>query len=408
MRRPRRPLLLIGPLVLTLAACGTARDGHTFRTFEEDGVVHAENTGGPKYEEDLFRLEKVLTLQEDPQNEESLLVRPSVFYEGPDGRFYVMDGGAHRVAVFDASGDFVTSYGRPGQGPGEFTWMERMTLIGDEICVFDSQQTRLTRLGLDGTILETLQPRVQGPVGVLQRLEDGRLFIRENRGSWGDTYLVHASTGYLMDEAGSDTLAVWTTRTHPTGQIRIDPNGMRGAYGMPFSTPAFLEYSAALGFLHVDGHVPEFEVYDDSGDLRMVVSTDLPQRPFDPMVADLYAQYVERRSELLAREGRGPYKPPIEWQWPENAPYWTWPYVDPGGHVWLLDAVQKDLRLPGEPYQTHVFAPSGEYLGTTPVPSYSNSIRSGRLCAVVPDLETGELIPTVCRLVPKPESFVYP
>ncbi|MFO7768323.1 MAG: hypothetical protein R6W82_05140 [bacterium] len=47
MHRSPFGLPLIALLTLTLGACGTVQDSHTFRTYEEDGVVHAVNTGGP-------------------------------------------------------------------------------------------------------------------------------------------------------------------------------------------------------------------------------------------------------------------------------------------------------------------------------------------------------------------------
>ena len=33
---------------------------------------------------------------------------------------YVSEGGKHRVSVFTSEGQFVTSFGRRGKGPGEF------------------------------------------------------------------------------------------------------------------------------------------------------------------------------------------------------------------------------------------------------------------------------------------------
>jgi hypothetical protein len=39
---------------------------------------------------------------------------------GPDGRVYVLDAGSARVLVFDSEGGFITQWGRPGTGAGEF------------------------------------------------------------------------------------------------------------------------------------------------------------------------------------------------------------------------------------------------------------------------------------------------
>jgi hypothetical protein len=91
------PVLLLG---LLIACGGGPPGGHRFRTYTEEGVRVAETTGGPAYAEPLFRFEEVLQLKQDPAQEASLLNRISSFDRGPDGRYYVLDGGDQRVVVF--------------------------------------------------------------------------------------------------------------------------------------------------------------------------------------------------------------------------------------------------------------------------------------------------------------------
>jgi len=39
---------------------------------------------------------------------------------GPNQRIYVLDAGNARIQVFDSQGQYLTQWGRPGSGPGEF------------------------------------------------------------------------------------------------------------------------------------------------------------------------------------------------------------------------------------------------------------------------------------------------
>jgi len=48
-----------------------------------------------------------------------------------DGRIYVLDSGNHRVQVFEADGTFLRSFGKEGQGPGEFVRPDWIALAGD-------------------------------------------------------------------------------------------------------------------------------------------------------------------------------------------------------------------------------------------------------------------------------------
>ncbi len=45
---------------------------------------------------------------------------PSDVAIGAGGRIYVVDGGNHRIAVFSPSGQFLSAFGRKGEGHGEF------------------------------------------------------------------------------------------------------------------------------------------------------------------------------------------------------------------------------------------------------------------------------------------------
>lgn len=82
-----------------------------------------------------------------------------------DGRFIVGDGAELRLAVFAPDGQSVTSWGRGGDGPGEFRsiggiWVEQ----GDTIGVWDPRAHRVTRFEPDGSVAR-VDPIRFGPGG---------------------------------------------------------------------------------------------------------------------------------------------------------------------------------------------------------------------------------------------------
>ncbi len=74
----------------------------------------------------------------------------------PDGEIYVSDGyGNSAVHRFSASGEHMTTWGRPGSGPGEFTtphaiWVDR----ADRVLVADRENNRVQLFDRDGRFLE--------------------------------------------------------------------------------------------------------------------------------------------------------------------------------------------------------------------------------------------------------------
>lgn len=128
----------------------------------------------------------------------------------PNGSIAAIDQLAGLVRVFDRTGTYVRSVGRPGRGPGELSrsangvyWLD-----GDSLVVLDPGEKRLTVFAPDGTVDTTMSlppaPNGQG----WSRLGDGSFLMRgltigraDGRFTFWDALLRVAANG-----ASSDTL----------------------------------------------------------------------------------------------------------------------------------------------------------------------------------------------------------
>jgi hypothetical protein len=85
-------------------------------------------------------------------------------------RILVADSGNHRLQAFDDLGDFVTAYGSPGSGPGQFNNPQGLAASEDgRVVVADRDNHRLQVLSFDGTDFDFQQiitAGLQAPVGV--------------------------------------------------------------------------------------------------------------------------------------------------------------------------------------------------------------------------------------------------
>ena len=74
-------------------------------------------------------------------------------------RIYLADWTGQRVAAFDASGAYAGSYGRSGDGPGEFRNPSAVSLDPDGILtVWDTGRQMLSRWSSEGELLNEQRP----------------------------------------------------------------------------------------------------------------------------------------------------------------------------------------------------------------------------------------------------------
>jgi hypothetical protein len=69
----------------------------------------------------------------------------------PSGQIVVPLAAFGEIRIFDPDGRLATTYGRPGEGPGEFRDLSSAWVRGDTIEAFDAELVRITRFHLDGT-----------------------------------------------------------------------------------------------------------------------------------------------------------------------------------------------------------------------------------------------------------------
>jgi hypothetical protein len=74
---------------------------------------------------------------------------------GVNGEIVVLDNMHSEVRVFDADGRFLRTFGRSGEGPGEFLSGTRLLIRGDHVIVLDPFQRRLVTFTHSGEHVDT-------------------------------------------------------------------------------------------------------------------------------------------------------------------------------------------------------------------------------------------------------------
>lgn len=151
----RRSSLLL--LILTVtAACAEPLELADWRIDVPPGTEVIGLPAVPPNERsrETVRLVDDLVIGDDADNAEALLYRPLAIVAAADGRMFVADRGDSRVVMFAPDGQYLGSFGREGQGPGEFGSIFGLAISGNRILVDDYGNNRLSVWSLGGELVD--------------------------------------------------------------------------------------------------------------------------------------------------------------------------------------------------------------------------------------------------------------
>lgn len=415
-------------LVLSLVhstACGpnapTDASSHRFTVTVEDGVEVALTTGGPRHEGDIFEYEKVLTMRPDPGVPESYIGYAGVMTMAEDGTILVADQQADRIVAFAPDGSFVRTFGRRGQGPGEFQIVALLEVVDGVLWAEDVVAQRSHAFALDGTLLRTvtIPAQARGERGLIDGewwiLSDNRIVVsklgsgrEEQRNTVRAEMLVIDGDGNALARAETPWLSV-------TESVQPADLSEAGSVDLQFRGLPAGQYSRDHGFFLMRPDQPEVRVYDLEGDLIRILRVDLPPRP---VTRDDRFRVEQRLEEELQRalnpDETASYRPdPERARFARDNPryvdpkdYWQGMFIDDQGFVWLMP-LPDDGGFQSDPSRTAwlVLSPEGEFLGRTTAPG--RHFHRGHVLTTEEDPESGERLPVLYRMRPTVRQIDY-
>ena len=151
-----------------------------------------------------------------------------------DGNVYVTDTLNNRVEIFDADGNFISLFGKNGDGPGTFAPAKGIALDADgHIWVADEMQDRLQVFNREGQLLTyiglghgELPGQFKALVGVAIDKQN-RVFATEQYPGRVQMFRYVTDAEAAADKAKYDE----ESRKPPLGARRQQPGGVRQAHG---------------------------------------------------------------------------------------------------------------------------------------------------------------------------------
>jgi hypothetical protein len=368
------------PVVLLLVSAGCAAGVDSGRhAIERDsaGIIIVENSGPwPEWlvadTPDL----RIGVREGDPQLQ---LFRVRFAARLRDGRVVVVDGGSAQVRWYGSAGDYRSSAGRQGEGPGEFRDPRSGILApGDTLILHDSRNRRLTWLSPAETNAREEPLPGSGDVQLLGVLGEGGLAFTRTQQTFhfgtNQTYTWTRDSVAIgvWSPAGADTLVRLAAGEHA--------QWLRFTNGVPTHT-----MQMPLPFAHVTAsgatresivlarsEAGQLEFLDRAGNLRRIARAGAPPLPVTGADRDRYVEFsvesARRRSspnlsevstdarDRLAILPEGHVMPPFDRV-----------LVDSEDRIWVRDWVP--VWAPPVPRAWTVYGPDGRVRARAVMPA---------------------------------------
>lgn len=124
-----------------------------------DGVIHVTNTGTPP----RWQLTEIASVGPRSLRETGSPEEFGGVYDialGPGESVYVADGVNNEIRVFGLDGSHRFTFGRSGEGPGEFARLYSVVWLDDRLLALDTEQGRISEFTAEGEYLG--QRRIRG------------------------------------------------------------------------------------------------------------------------------------------------------------------------------------------------------------------------------------------------------
>lgn len=356
-----RAQVVCGLLALTIACdqrSPTSETGDLTTAIDTvNGVIRVTNTGDPPE----WRLTQVVSIGPKSIAETGApdeFGRVSSAALGPDESLYVADMLNSEVRVFGTDGAHRRTFGREGEGPGEFTGLYSVAWIGGRLLALDYHLGRITEFSGDGEVLgERRMPgRISGHPSNLRFFHAGpdetyviTWVVAEGRRS-------RRFAGHDGGGATGDTLPFLASPRSAPGEMACEYNeGWVSFFDIPFG-PSFVQHPGPAGVMYTAVTGDYRIAVTRDGDTLRVIERTIPAEP----VSDEEWETGNQEFRDFMAETPGAVCDPPRPARPDAKPFIEDFFLAPDGKLWV-----EVVRTAGNRWE--LFDAEGRLLGSFPV-----------------------------------------
>jgi len=169
--------LLIVFAVFLIISCGQPKSAWKGSIEEIDGITVVRNPKEPIYGEDVLTLEEDLVIGEEVGEVELVFLSVRTFKIDDEENIYVLDSKAHKIKVFDKTGQLVKAFGKKGQGPGELDFPTNIELYSEnQLIVFNMRGRKMSLFSKNGEFIKDLPMEKLGRISRIRVDSQGSFY----------------------------------------------------------------------------------------------------------------------------------------------------------------------------------------------------------------------------------------
>jgi len=346
----KKSSIIICFLALCLVSCGPKQN--KIEKLTEDGIEiilnHVEPYSFPD-EPGTLRLERLFSIDaEELEIFEAGLIDMETFDVDTEGKIYIIrwSSDENYIFKFDRDGNFLKSFCRRGQGPGEVEWGGTIYISNEnELFVKEPHQRKFASYSREGDFLRETQ---LDKIYTLKQLKNGNYYIH-----WmvEDIIQRRYKFHYAICSSQFDNFRKLDTfefqRSQPS-ERKITVGNARMITGTSFQHVFFGD--AEEGY--------EISAYDLNGDIQFRFRKDYEKAP----ISDDYKKaYLGRIREDIRNS--------FEINFHEYWPPFQYMFTDEGGRIYIMTYEQGENE---KEYMFDIFNPEGIFIGRVGIPNWKD------------------------------------
>jgi len=351
--------LVIATFLLLLAFMAAAQVKWKGTVAKEGDVTVVRNPKEPLYNTPILELKEELSLGDSQAQGDYAFGQIRSFTVDDAGSIYVLDYKDSHIKVFAASGEYVRTFGRKGQGPGEFDnpLMLSINRTSSELVVFQVSR-KMSFFKTDGTFLRhVLFKDVRAGRGLVD--SKGNIYIMEARRELKDSR-------YVIKKLAADASVIATLAESPAPS---------GESFNPFMPVGWFDVDRGDTFIY--GYPETYEIRFFGASNQKVHKKII--RDYDPVAVTA----GERERQEKAAQGTD-----IVFDFPKYHPAYSRFFLSDLGHV----VVQTWEKAKDGKFAHDIFDAEGRFIGRVPLKPSGVEILNGKYYALEEDEEGYRLV----------------